>query len=516
MKIPIAKQREIVRLLSYSNLTHRAIGKLARVSHNTVRALRDQLTLTDQTWGTLEALDDAAFARRLQTGAATGSPRKAVPEWHEVHEQLRRPDMTLELLWQEFREQEPNGVSYAQFTRHYRRWLKKQKLSMRQVHLPGDKLFVDFCGRTIPIVDQATGKISQAQVFVATMGCSGYLYAVAVASQTTRDWLHCHVQALAHLDGVPRFVVPDNLKAAVISAQREQLQLNRAYAELADHYGFTILPARPRRPQDKSLAEVGVQIVQRWVLARLRHHTFFSIDELNRQLKYWMAQLNQRTTRTYAKSRLARFQEFDLPALGTLPERHYDFHQWRYQVRVGADYHVEFERHQYSVPYQHAHQMVDLRVNADWLEVVYQRRVIATHRLNSSSGVSTLSEHLAPNHRHFQEGQPHVLLEWARQVGPATQTFVQRNLEERQQFATGLRAVVSLRQMLRKEQISTARLESACSYALTLGTLSVTRLRAILRNEADLRRTQSQPVVPVEHANIRGAAYYAAQPEEIA
>ncbi|HHM4366746.1 TPA: IS21 family transposase, partial [Pseudomonas aeruginosa] len=332
----------------------------------------------------------------------------------------------------------------------------------------------------------------------------------------TRDWLHCHVQALVHLNGVPRFVVPDNLKAAVITSQREQLQLNRAYAEMADHYGFTILPARPRRPQDKSLAEVGVQIVQRWVLARLRHHIFFSIDELNRQLKYWMAQLNQRTTRTYTKSRLARFQELDLPALGALPERHYDFHQWRYQVRVGADYHVEFERHQYSVPYQHAHQMVDLRINADWLEVVYQRRVIATHRLSNSSGVSTLSEHLAPNHRDFQDSQPQALLEWAKQVGPATQTFVQRNLEERQQFATGLRAVVSLYQTLRREQITTARLESACAYALTLGTLSVTRLRAILRNEADLRRTQSQPVVTVEHANIRGADYYAAQPEEIA
>lgn len=516
MKIPIAKQREIVRLLSYPDLTHRTIGKLAGVSHNTVRALRDQLTLTGETWVTLEALDDAAFARRLQTGSAMGGPRKAVPEWHEVHEQLRSPDMTLELLWQEFREQEPNGVSYAQFTRHYRAWLKKQKLSMRQVHLPGDKLFVDFCGRTMPVVDQATGQISQAQVFVATMGCSGYLYAVAVASQTTRDWLHCHVQALAHLNGVPRFVVPDNLKAAVITSQREQLQLNRAYAELADHYGFTILPARPRKPQDKSLAEVGVQIVQRWVLARLRHHTFFSLDELNRQLKYWMAQLNQRTTRTYAKSRLARFQELDLPALGTLPERHYDFHQWRYQVRVGADYHVEYEWHQYSVPYQYAHQMVDLRINADWLEIIYQRRVIATHRLSNSPGLSTLPEHLAPNHRHFQEGQPQALLDWAEQVGPATQVFVQRSLEERQQFATGLRAMVSLRQALRKEQISTARLESACAYALTLGTLSVTRLRAILRNKADLRRVQPPPPAAVEHTNIRGAAYYAAQPEEIA
>lgn len=515
MRIPIEKQREIVRLLGHPGMSRRRIGKLANVSHNTVRALSDQLILNGETWATLKALDDATFARRLQTGMATGRPRKAVPEWQDIHEQLRSPDMTLELLWQEFREQEPGGVSYAQFTRLYGVWLKKQKLSMRQVHLPGDKLFVDFCGRTIPIVDQSTGEVRKAQVFVAALGCSGYLYATAVESQTTRDWLHCHVRALEHLNGVPRFVVPDNLKAAVISSQRDQLQLNRAYAELADHYGFTILPARPRKPKDKPLAEVGVQIVQRLVLARLRSHTFFSLDELNQQLEYWMELLNQRTTRTYPKSRNTRLLELDLPALAALPERRYDFHQWRYQLRVGADYHVEYEKHHYSVPYQHAHQLVDLRVNVDWLEVIFQRRVIATHRLGNPSECSTLPEHLAPNHGYYEEGQPQALRDWAEKIGPATQEFVGRNLDERQQFATGLKAMNSLRQLVRKEQLSVVRLESACAYALKLNTLSLSRLQAILRNRADIRQVQSPPTNNVEHANIRGAAYYASQPGEI-
>lgn len=514
MRTPIEKQREIVRLLSHPDLSNRMIGHLVGVSHNTVRVLRNHLALTGEAWGSLEELDDASFTRRLQIGSATGAPRKAAPAWHEVHEQLCRPDMTLELLWQEFREQQPDGVSYSQFTRHYRAWVKKQKLSMRQVHVPGDKLFVDFCGRTMPIVDQSSGQIRRAQVFVATLGCSGYLYAIAVSSQTTRDWLHCHVQALEHLGGVPRFVVPDNLKAAVIKSQRDQLHLNRAYSELAEYYGFNILPARPRKPQDKSLAEVGVQIVQRWVLARLRHCTFFSLEELNGQLGYWMALLNQRTTRTYLKSRMARLQELDLPALGALPERRYDFHQWRYQLRVGPDYHIEYEQHHYSVPYQYAHQLVDLRINTDWLEVVYQRRVIATHRLSNSSGMSTLQEHLAPSHRSYQEEQPEALLAWAEQVGSATHAFVRRNLDERQQFATGMRAMASLRHLQRKDQISTARLESACAYALKLGTLSFTRLRAILRNEADLKREHCLPSAAVEHTNIRGAAYYSTQSGE--
>lgn len=515
MRIPIEKQREIVRLLSHPDMSRRVIGRLAKVSHNTVRALRDQLMLKGETWATLEALDDATFARRLQTGKSTGRSRKAVPEWKDIYEQLRSPDMTLELLWQDFREQEPEGVSYAQLTRLYRGWLKKQKLSMRQAHLPGDKLFVDFCGRTIPIVDQSTGEVRKAQVFVAALGCSGYLYAIAVESQATRDWLHCHVCALEHLNGVPRFVVPDNLKAAVIRSQRDQLQLNRAYAELADHYGFTILPARARKPKDKPLAEVGVQIVQRWVLARLRNHTFFSLDDLNRQIAYWMEQLNQRSTRTYPKNRNTRFLELDLPALTALPERRYDFHQWRYQVRVGADYHVEHEQHFYSVPYQHAHQLVDLRVNTDWLEVIFQRRVIATHRLMNAPGLSTLPEHRPPNHRYYQEGQPAALLDWAEKIGPATREFVRRNLEERQQFATGLKAMNNLRQLVRKEQLSVVRLEPACAYALKLNTLSISRLKAILRNRADTRQVQSPPTSNVEHANIRGAAYYASQPGEI-
>ncbi|AOE85915.1 transposase [Pseudomonas sp. TCU-HL1] len=514
MKIPIDTQREIVRLLSHSTLSNRAIGKLTHVSHNTVRALRDQLALAGENWATLKELDDVAFARRLNL-ERPGSPlRKAIPQWSEVHEQLRGRDVTLDLLWQEFREQEPNGVSYAQFTRHYRAWLKTQKLSMRQVHAPGDKLFVDFCGRTMPITDPATGQVSQVQVFVGTLGCSGYLFATAVASQTTRDWLHCHVLAMEHLGGVPRFIVPDNLKAAVIKSQRDNIQLNKAYSELAQHYGFTILPARPRKPKDKSLAEVGVQIVQRWVLARLRHHTFFSLEDLNRQISYWMVQLNERTTRTYPKSRLARFLEFDAPVLPSLPERRYDYHQWRYQLRVGADYHVEHEQHHYSVPYHFAYQLVDLRVNAEWLEVVCQRRVIATHRLCRSPGVSTQQEHRAPNHQHFQDAQPEALLAWAEHIGPSTLEFVRRNLAERQDFATGLRAIASLKKDMRQEQVPHARLESACAYALTLGCLGITRLRAILRNESDLRHTMPTAGPTIRHSNIRGAEYYSAQQGE--
>ena len=306
MRLPIVTQREVLRLASDPRLSNRAIGLLAKVSHNTVRTIRDQLAQCGQSWEELKHLDDKALAERLRTQPRTSPQRKAYPSWPAVHEQLKLPDITLELLWQEFRTSEPESVSYAQFTRLYREWVNMRKLSMRQIHLPGDKCFVDFCGRTMPVTNPDTGAISQAQVFVATLGASGYIFATAVNSQTTPDWLKCNVLALEFFDGVPRFVVPDNLKSAVTKNTRDVVTLNRAYAEFSEHYGFQIYPARPRKPKDKSLGEIAVQLVQRFVLARLRASTFFSLEELNEKISYWVDELNVTGQQTHLSDPTAK------------------------------------------------------------------------------------------------------------------------------------------------------------------------------------------------------------------
>ncbi|KQN42149.1 transposase [Pseudomonas sp. Leaf48] len=514
MRLPIEKQREVLRLAEDNNLSNRAIGRLAKVSHNTVRTIRDQLKQSGETWENLRELDNKMLVTRLCSETKGAANRKACPLWLDVHEQLRLPDMTLELLWQEFREEEPFGVSYAQFTRLYRNWLSTQKVSMRQVHLPGDKMFVDFCGRTMPITDPLTGTVSFSQVFVAVLGASGYTFATAVASQTTQDWLRCHVRALEFFEGVPKFVVPDNLKAAVLKTTRDQIVLNRAYSELSEHYGITITPARPRKPKDKSLGEIGVQIVQRFVLARLRERTFFSLDELNEQITYWARALNDRVTKTYPKSRMVRFLEIESPALQPLPERAYNYSQWFYHIRVGSNYHVEFNEHHYSVPFHFANQIVDLRVNDEWLDVSFQRQIISTHRVEHSRGVSTLREHLPRNHKHFQDSQPEMLLAWAQSIGSETLFFAKKNLDDRRDFATGLRAVVALRRDVRKGQIEASRLESACAYANSLNILSTERLRSILRNGSDRRPVFKVSTPLIEHSNIRGAKYYSVQGDE--
>lgn len=274
MKLPVEKQREVLRLVGDESLSNRAIGRLAKVSHNTVLALRDQLKQSGETWESLKILDNKMLTARLHNDVKESVNRKACPRWLHIHEQLQLSDMTLELLWQEYRENEPLGVSYAQFTRLYKAWLNTQKISMRQIHLPGDKMFVDFCGRTMPITDPLTGVVSNAQIFVATLGASGYTFATAVSSQTTPDWLRCHVRAFEFFEGAPKFVVPDNLKAAVLKTTRDQIILNRAYSELSEHYGVTVTPARPRKPKDKSLGEIGVQIVQRSCLRGFAHVHF--------------------------------------------------------------------------------------------------------------------------------------------------------------------------------------------------------------------------------------------------
>ncbi len=514
MRLPIETQREVLRLAYDPRLSNRAIARLVKVSHNTVRAIRDQLAQCGQSWEELRHLDDKGLAERLHIQPRTPSQRKVYPSWLAVHEQLKLPDVTLELLWQEFRIVEPDGVSYAQFTRLYREWVNKQKLSMRQIHLPGDKCFVDFCGRTMPVTNPDTGEVIQAQVFVATLGASGYIFASAASSQTTPDWLRCNVLALEFFDGVPRFVVPDNLKSAVTKNTKDTVILNRAYAELSEHYGFQIFPARPRKPKDKSLGEIAVQLVQRFVLARLRATTFFSLDELNDTISYWVDELNNRITRTYPKSRTTRFLELDYPALNPLPEQRYSYSQWVYQVRVGSDYHVEFEEHSYSVPYHFANLLVDLRVRDDWLDIVHQRRVISSHKLKKQRGFSTLSEHLAPNHTQFQDSQPEALLVWAETIGQETLRFVKDNLVLRRDFATGLKAVIALKRDVRKGEIASSRLESACAYANGLNILSSERLRSIIRNESDLRPSFQRSAPLVEHANIRGAEYYASQGDE--
>ncbi|MDO9215606.1 MAG: IS21 family transposase [Methylococcales bacterium] len=514
MKITTTILRQVIRLLDDQGLSLREIGRTCKISPNTVKAVREVLTCKQQNWTLLQALDDEKLRQMLFGDEKPNSMRKPIPDWIQVHSELQHRDMTLQLLWEEYRQRNTDGLSYTQFTRYYRAWKRTCKLSLRQNHQPGEKLFVDFCGRTMPIQDAETGTINFVQIFVGTMGASGYLFAIAVETQKTEDWLKAHAQMLTHLGGVPRYIVPDNLKAGVLQNNKQGLVLNSAYQEFAEHYNFIVLPARPRKPKDKSLAEIGVQIVQRWVLARLRHQVFFSLDEINAAISFWMEKLNDRTTRTYPTSRIQRFLYLDVPTLQALRDDPYPYSQWRYQIRVDESYHIEYEKHMYSVPYTYAYQRVDIRANDDIVHIYYQRQLIALHSRKILPGRTTLDEHLSVHHRLHQQGSPEALMEWAQSIGPETGTFMQRCLEEKRYFASRLKAAQSLRRDVRKDNLQD-RLESACTYALTLNCLSFDRLRTILRTNADMRVSPVTTVTVSTHANLRGADYYVTGKEVI-
>lgn len=512
MKLPTEKLRQVIRLIHDDSNSNRVIGLTVRVSPNTVKNVRDLLRYNHKNWDDLKELDNETLDKILWGETKKATIRKPQPDWSLIHEELKKRDVTLELLWDEYRSAVPNGISYAQFTRNYRAWLKRCKLSLRFVYQPGDMLFVDFCGKTMSIINPDTGEISQAQIFVGTLGSSGYLFATAVPSQTIADWLQAHIRMLEHIGGVPRCIVPDNLKSAVTKNTATNIQLNSAYVELAEHYGFIILPARPRKPQDKSLAEVGVQIVQRWVLARLRHQSFFRIEELNQALAFWMEKLNARVTRTYPKSRMDRFKEQDRAALSPLNGERYAYSQWRHQIRVDEFYHVRFGERHYSVPYTLTHQLVDLRANEKQLDIYFQRRKVASHVIDPTSGFTTDPNHQPTHHQQHLMDTPENLLIWAQNIGPATAEFVKRNLQERHDFANGLKGVQGLRRAVRKE-LWTDRLEAACQYALALNILTFERLRSILKNEL-YKRIQPQVTTTPQHENLRGAGYFSLSSRE--
>jgi transposase len=322
----LTKPREVLRLQWACGLSDRKIAQSVRISRPTVAEYVRRAQAAGLAWPLPDALDDAALERRLfPTAANTPAARRPLPDWTKVHQELKRKGVTLVLLWQEYKASTPDGLQYSQFCAAYRQWAGKLDLVMRQSYRAGETLFVDYAGQTMPVINALTGEVRQAAIFIAVLGASNYTYAEATWTQSLPDWIGSPVRTFAALGGVPQVVVPDNLKAAVSRAHRYEPTLNRTYADLAQHDGVAIVPARPARPRDKAKVEVGVQVVERWILARLRHHTFFSLLELNTAIADLLVHLNQRSFKKLPGSRQSVFESLDRPALRPLPAQPYEY-----------------------------------------------------------------------------------------------------------------------------------------------------------------------------------------------
>lgn len=503
------KIRETLRLHFDCGLGQRPIARCLDISRTTVGDYLRRAEAAGLGWPLPATLTDQQLYHQLFPPmipvSATG---RTVPDCASLHTELKRKGVTLMLLWEEYLSEHPQGYRYSQFCELYRQWARKLKFSMRQIHKAGEKLFVDYAGQTLPIVNPHTGEISESQIFVAVLGASSYTFAEATLSQNLADWLGSHTRAFAFYGGVPELVIPDNLKSAVSKPCRYEPDLNPSYQDLAEHYGTAVIPARVRKPKDKAKAEVGVQVVERWILARLRNQTFFSLAEANAAIRRLLSDLNGRPFKKLPGCRKEAFETLDRPALKPLPAEAYTFSQWK-KVRVGIDYHVEIDGHYYSVPYQLRSQQLDARITAGSIECFVQRKRVASHPRSFQKGRhSTVAAHMPKGHQDYADWTPERLIRWAAKTGPGTAALTEAILASRQHAQQAFRSAMGL---MRLAKVYTPqRLEAACDLALDGGATNYKSVKSILSTGLDQQpRQQTLPISdPIAHDNIRGGHYY--------
>lgn len=530
-RVSMQKFKEVIRLKS-AGLSLRPIATAVRLSLGAVAKYAKAAEAAGLTWPLPVDCSDEVLAQALSkppaatttatatatanaaaiTAAAPVAPKIVAPDFAAIHQELKRKGVTLQLLWQEYREGNEGlrTYAYSQFCERYRRFAKTLKRSMRQTHYAGEKLFVDYAGQTVPITDALTGEIVPAQIFVAVLGCSNYTYAEATLSQQLPDWLASHVRTFAFMGGTPAVVVPDNLKSGVDKACRYEPEINKSYEELAAHYGVAVIPARPYHPKDKAKAEVAVQIVERWILAVLRRRTFFSLAELNDAISALLTQLNTKPFKKLPGSRLSAFETLDQPALRALPAQGYEYAQWK-KARANIDYHVEYEGHYYSVPHTLVGQVVDLRVTARTVECLHNNQRVASHVHSLRRGThTTVDEHMPKSHQAHMQWTPGKLLNWAIGIGPATKDIVQHQLTNKPHPEMGYRSCLGLLSLARK--YGNDRLEAACRRAVAIGSLTRKSVLSILEARLDQLPHADAPGCSAslfpDHANVRGPKYF--------
>lgn len=510
-RLPMRKIKEVLRLKHHCGLSHRQIAHSLRISRS---AAADYLERAEQAgigWPLPEGLSDQELERRLfpSPPAMPGSARP-LPDFDYIYQELKahkKFNLTLDLLWREYKEQHPDGYQYSQFCWLYRWWQKKLDYSMRQDHKGGEKLFVDY-SEGLKLVDPRSGEPIPTQLFVAVWGASNYTYAEATLTQQLPDWIGSHVRAFAYFGCVPKVVVPDCLKGAVSKACRYEPEINPSYAEMAEHYAICVLPARPARPRDKAKVETGVLIAKRWILAALRHRTFYSLTDLNGAIQELLERLNTRRLRKLRKSRRELFETFDRPQAQPLPDQSYEYAEWRV-AKVNIDYHIEVERHYYSVPFRLIREKLDIRLTATTVEAfVKGERVMAHIRSFVPYGHTTLKEHMPPAHQKYLEWTPSRMIHWARKIGPHTAELLQTIIESRTYPEQAYRSCLGILRL--EKHYSKERLEKASARALKFRSHSFQSLRKILSTGLDRleEKTHGAEGAVLDHENIRGSQYY--------
>jgi len=509
-RLPMRKAREILRQKLQCKLSHRQVAKSVGVSPGSVGDVMGRAKLAQLDWARVEALSEEALRLVLYGRPLVGERTRPLPDPAYLHTELRRAGVTLALLHVEYLEKHPDGYRYTAFCELYKRWRDRRSPVMRQVHVAGEKLFVDYSGNKPHFIDGSTGQVVPVELFVAALGASNLTYAEATRTQRVGDFTASHVRAFEYIGGVSRAVVPDQLKSGVSKSCRYEPAVQRTYEELAEHYGTTVLPARPRHPRDKAKVEVAVQVAQRWVLARLRHHTFFSLDELNGRIKELVEELNARPMRVYRESRRQLFERIERAALLPLPATRFVCGSWKLNVTVNIDYHIDYDGHYYSAPHALLHEKVDVRATSMTVEIYMHGERITSHARSHVRGKhTTKTAHMPKAHQKHLEWSPSRIVSWAGTVGPHTAKLAEAILAERRHPEQGYRSCLGILRLGKK--YTEKRLEAACARALAVGARSYRHVESILSHGLDqleLTEQASDEEPPRLHENLRGRDYY--------
>jgi transposase len=503
------KISEVLRQYHELKCSHRTIAKSLNIGKTTVTRYLTLANVAQIGWPLPASMTEEDLYKQLFMPAPKAFKKKPSPDWEWVHQELRKKGVTLQLLWREYRDVYSGGLGYSQFCGHYRRYLKAITPVMRQVHKGGEKTFVDYAGMTMPWLDPTTGEIHEAEIFVGSLGASQFTFVEATATQQTPDWIQSHVQMWEYFGGVSEVVVPDNLKSGVKKSHRYDPDINANYQHVGEHYGFAIVPARIYEPKDKAKVENAVGIVERQILAPLRHITFTSLAEINAAIKPKLAILNNQSFQKMKTSRRALFEAIDKPALKPLPQDKYHYAEWKH-AKIHIDYHFVFDDHYYSVPYKHIHQKVEVRATAKIVECFFQGIRIASHpRSYLRYKHSTLKDHMPPAHRAHAEWSPERIKRWAEKTGSHTMKFIDYMIASRAFPEQAYRACLGVLRLGSK--YGADRLEKACSIAYESGATRYTQVELILKNKLDAvphSHAVQMPVVIASHENIRGSDYY--------
>ena len=515
-RVCMSKIKEVLRLKYLNELSNRQIQSITGVSRNSVaNYIKSYIQLNASLEEVLELSDtnlEQLFHPDKPTPSTKQTTRELIhPDWNHVREELTKKGMTRALLYEEYKSVQPDLYSYSQFNRYYAKFLKSVNPSMRQVHYAGDRLFIDYSGLTMPIVNQRTGEISKAQIFVSVLGASGYTFVHASPSQSTKDFIMSHVLALNFYGGVPNILVPDNLKAAVISHKKGVVKLNESYADMGRHYGVAIEPARPYKPQDKSKVELGVKAIQRWILMRLRHHTFFSVDELNQQINLLIDGYNNKVIRRLGKSRTELFEQLDKPSLHPLRANNYIYKEFK-TATVGVDYHVELDGSGYSVPYIHLGKKVELSYSTTSVAIAFEGEIIAHHpKLSQPYHDSTFIEHMPKEHEYqYEKWNPRRILKWANTIGANTTALIQSIMDSRSHQVRGYKSCMAILSF--SKTYGSDALEMASEAAYELNIHKVASIESMLKTKSYLlhkpQTNANNNTFFNNHKNIRGSEYY--------